>query len=132
MVGMDALSEVLKAVKLDSAFFYNAEFSAPWCFHSPNSSKLAPYINQSSGHVIVYHLLIEGKAYAQLGDERLEILPGDVIVFPHGDSHSVEGGPCLNAVNGEGELQRIFSQGLKLSRMSGGGEVGRFVCGFMA
>ena len=131
MVGMDALSEVLKAVKLDSAFFYNAEFSAPWCFHSPNSSKLAPYINQSSGHVIVYHLLIEGKAYAQLGDERLEILPGDVIVFPHGDSHSVESGPCLNAVNGEGELQRIFSQGLKLSRMGGGGEVTRFVCGFM-
>src|SRR5262249_14902308 len=128
---MDALSEVLKAVKLNSAFFYNAEFSAPWCFRSPNSSKLAPYINQSSGHVIVYHLLIEGKAYAQLGDERLEILPGDVIVFPHGDSHSVESGPCLNAVNGEGELQRIFSQGLKLSRMGGGGEVARFVCGFM-
>ena len=28
---MDVLSEVLKAVKLDGAFFYNGEFSAPWC-----------------------------------------------------------------------------------------------------
>ena len=34
-------------------------------------------------------------------------------------------------VNGEDELQRIFSEGLKISRMGGGGEVTRFVCGFM-
>ena len=34
---MDVLSEVLKAVKLDGAMFYNAEFSAPWCFRSPAS-----------------------------------------------------------------------------------------------
>ena len=128
---MDALSEVLKAVKLDSAFFFNAEFSAPWCFQSPNSCKLAPYINQSSGHVIVYHLLIEGRAFGRLGDERLEILPGDVLIFPHGDSHTVESGTSRHAVNGEGELQRIFSQGLKLTRMGGGGEVARFVCGYM-
>jgi AraC-like DNA-binding protein len=128
---MDALSEVLKAVKLDSAFFFNAELSAPWCFQSPNSGKLAPYINQSSGHVIVYHLLIEGRAYGRLGDERLEILPGDVLILPHGDSHTVQSGPCRSAVNGEGELQRIFSQGLRLSRAGGGGEVARFVCGYM-
>jgi AraC-like DNA-binding protein len=128
---MDALSEVLKAVKLDSAFFFNAEFSAPWSFQSPNSCKLAPYINQSAGHVIVYHLLIEGRAYGRLRDERLEILPGDVLIFPHGDPHTVESGASRHAVNGEGELQRIFSQGLKLTRIGGGGEVARFVCGYM-
>ena len=128
---MDALSEVLKAVKLESAFFFNAEFSAPWCFRSPDSCKLAPYIHQSSGHVIVYHLLIEGKAYARLEDERLTIHPGDVLIFPHGDSHCLESGPSPNIVNGEGELQRILSQGLKVTRMGGKGEVCRFVCGFM-
>jgi hypothetical protein len=92
---------------------------------------LAPYINQSSGHVIVYHLLIEGRAFGRLGDEHLEILPGDVLIFPHGDSHTVESGASRHAVNGEGELQRIFSQGLKLTRMGDGGEVARFVCGYM-
>jgi Cupin/Bacterial regulatory helix-turn-helix proteins, AraC family len=54
-----------------------------------------------------------------------------VLIFPHGDSHSLESGPCSHPVNGEDELPRIFSQGLKLSRMGGGGEVARFVCGFM-
>ncbi|HXJ86769.1 MAG TPA: AraC family transcriptional regulator [Candidatus Binatia bacterium] len=128
---MDALSEVLRTVKLDAAFFFNAEFSAPWGFRSPISSKLAPYINQSRGHVIVYHLLIEGKAYVHLGDERLAIAPGDVVICPHGDSHAFESGSSPRAVDGEGELQRIFSQGLKLSRMGGGGELARFVCGYM-
>jgi len=128
---MDALSEVLKTVKLDSAFFFNAEFSAPWSFRSPASCKLAPYINRSGGHVIVFHMLTEGHAYAQLLDERLAIVPGDVVIFPHGDSHTFESDPCPDALDGEGELQRIFSQGLKLSRMGGGGEIARFVCGYM-
>jgi AraC-like DNA-binding protein len=128
---MDVLSEVLKAVKLESAFFYNAEFSAPWSFHSPDSCKLAPYINQTPGHVIVYHLLIEGKAYAQVEDERIALGAGDIVIFPHGDSHRLESGPAPHTVDGESELQRIFSEGLKISRMGGGGASTRFVCGFM-
>ena len=64
--GRDALSEVLRAVKLDSAFFYNGGVSLPCSFRSPNSCKLAPYIIQSSGHMIVYHLLIAGNAYGRL------------------------------------------------------------------
>jgi hypothetical protein len=128
---MDALSEVLKIVKLDSAFFHNAEFSAPWGFSSPKSGRLAPYINHSSGHVIVYHLLIEGKAYARLGRERIEVVPGDVVVFPHGDAHSLESDAGAPSLDVESELQRIFSQRLRLSRFGGGGEITRIVCGFM-
>src|SRR5262249_32088977 len=130
-LSMDAISEVLKTVKLDSAFFFNAEFSAPWNFRSPASSKLAPYLNQPSGHVIVYHLLTSGKAYARLGDERLEILPGEVVIFPHGNAHVFESGGSSTAVNVAIGLQKVFSQGLRLSRMGGGGEITRFVCGFM-
>ena len=58
---MDVLSEVLKAVKLDGAMFYNAEFSAPWCFRSPGSWTLAPYLSPDSRHIIIYHLLTEGR-----------------------------------------------------------------------
>jgi len=128
---MDVLSEVLKVVKLESAFFYNAEFSAPWSFRSPNSCKLAPFINQTRGHVIVYHLLLKGRAYAEAQEMRLLLREGDIVIFPHGDSHILESGPSPHSVDGERELQRIFSGGLKLSRMGGGGEVTRFVCGFM-
>lgn len=129
---MDALSEVLKVVKLESAFFYNAEFSAPWRFRSPQSCKLAPFIHPTGGHVIVYHLLLNGRAYAEAQDMRLLLRPGDIVIFPHGEPHILESGPSPHTVDGENELQRIFANGLKLSRMGGGGEVSRFVCGFMA
>ena len=128
---MDLLSEVLKVVKLESAFFYNGEFSSPWSFHSPESCRLAPFINQTDGHVIIYHLLIEGRARAKVNDLRIDLGPGDIVIFPHGDSHFLENGPSTRSVNGEGELQKIFSNGLKVSRIGGGGEVSRFVCGFM-
>src|SRR5437868_7241283 len=62
---MDVLSEVLKAVKLDGALFYNAEFSAPWCFRQPASHIMAPYLSPSSKHVIIFHLLTEGRGYTQ-------------------------------------------------------------------
>ena len=130
---MDALSEVLKVIKLDGALFYNAEFSAPWRFGSPASRRLAPYLAPGADHVIIYHLLIEGRAFARLkDDERVPLEAGDIVIFPQGDAHVVENGPRLNPVDNWKELQEVFSQGLKLIRMGGGGEVTKFVCGYMA
>lgn len=128
---MDVLSEVLRVVKLESAFFFNGEFSAPWSFRSPESCKLAPFIHQSSGHVIVYHLLLEGRVYAEAEDVRLLLRPGDIVIFPHGDKHVLESGPSAYTIDGESELEKILSCGLKASRMGGGGEVSRFVCGYL-
>ena len=54
---MDVLSEVLKAVRLDGALFYNGEFSAPWRFRSPASRAVTPYLSPDSGHVIIFRIL---------------------------------------------------------------------------
>jgi AraC-like DNA-binding protein len=130
---MDVLSEVLKVVKLQGAMFYNGEFSSPWSFRSPPSRTVAPYVAPAAAHVIIYHLLTEGRASARLVDgERVILNVGDIVIFPHGDAHFLENGPPTKPVDMQNELARICSQGLKLSRMGGGGEVTRFVCGFMA
>ncbi len=130
---MDVLSEVLKVVKLQGAMFYNGEFSSPWSFCSPPSHLVAPYVAPAAGHVITYHLLTEGRASARLVDgERIILDAGDIVIFPHGDAHFIENGPPTKSVDMVKELARIFSQGLKLSRQGGGGEVTRFVCGYMA
>ncbi len=130
---MDALSELLKVVKLDGAIFYNAEFTAPWCFVSPGSRILAPLLAPGADHVIIYHLLIEGRGFARLKDgDRIALEPGDIVIFPHGDPHFVENGSRTKAMDDQDELKRVLSQGLKLIRLGGGGEVTRFVCGYMA
>lgn len=129
---MDVLSEVLKVVKLDGAVFYNAEFSSPWSYRSPPSRALAPYLAPAAGHVIIYHLLTEGRGFARLEDgERVPLEAGDVVIFPHGDAHILESGTRIKTVDLGGELARIFSQGLKLARLGSGGEISKFVCGYM-
>ena len=130
---MDVLSEGLKVVKLQGALFYNGEFSSPWSFCSPPSHTVAPYVAPDARHVIVYHLLTEGRASARLVDgERIILEAGDIVIFPHGDAHFLENGAPANSVDMEKELARIFSQGLKRSTSGGGGEITKFVCGFMA
>jgi AraC-like DNA-binding protein len=129
---MDVLSEVLRVVKLDGAVFYNAEFSSPWSFRAPPSHAVAPFVAPKAGHVIMFHLLTEGRGFARLEHgERVPLEAGDIVIFPHGDSHIMENGPRITPVDNASELLRVFSQGLKLARMGGGGEITKFVCGFM-
>ena len=130
---MDVLSTVLKTVKLEGAMFYNAEFSAPWSFRSPPSRGVSTYLSAQPRHVIIYHLLTHGHAYAHVeGGERLLLSAGDIVVFPHGDPHIMGNGHDTEPADNGKILREIMAQGLKLVRMGGGGEVTRFVCGYLA
>ncbi len=129
---MDVLSTVLKTIKLEGAMFYNAEFSAPWCFRAPPSCRVAPYLTTQPRHVIMYHLLTHGRAYAHVEDgKRLPLSAGDIVVFPHGDAHLMGNGSDVEPRDHGRILHEILSQGLKLARLGGGGEVTRFVCGYL-
>ena len=129
---MDVLSTVLKAVKLEGAVFYNAEYSAPWSFRAPPSRLLAPYLSREPKHVIIYHLLTNGRAYANVEDgQRVSLSTGDIVVFPHGDSHIMGNGRDVEPKDHGPILQQILSNGLKVARMGGGGEITRIVCGYL-
>jgi AraC-like DNA-binding protein len=130
---MDVLSEVLRVVRLEGALFFNAEFSAPWCLSSTRSADIAHYLSPGAGHLIIYHFLIEGRAYAKLPNGRREELrAGDIVVLPHGDAHFLGNGSPAKPVDSFRTFAKNLSQGLKLARFGGGGEITRFVCGFMA
>jgi AraC-like DNA-binding protein len=130
---MDVLSEVLKVVKLQGALFYNGEFSSPWSVRAASSSGVARHLAPGAEHLIIYHLLTEGRATLRLENgEHVALNAGDIVMIPHGDAHILENGPATNTVDDSGKLAEILAQGLKLWRLGGGGEVTRFVCGYMA
>jgi len=130
---MDALSEVLSVVRLDGALFFNAEFSAPWCISSAQSTAMAPYLSTEGRHLITYHFLMEGRAYARLPDgRREELTAGDIVIFPHGDAHALGNGSPEEPVDALQTFAENLTQGLKLARFGGGGEITRFVCGYLA
>jgi AraC-like DNA-binding protein len=128
---MDVLSEVLRVVRLKGALFFNGEFSAPWAFLSEPAA-LAPYLSAERGKLIIYHFVTEGRAYAKLRDakQRVELEAGDVVVFPHGDAHQLGNG-AAEPVDSLKTFGSALSEGLKLARFGGSGQVTKFVCGFM-
>ena len=129
---MDVLSEVLKVVKLRGALFFNAEASAPWCLDEPSSAQIAPSLKIGSGHIILYHFVLEGRAFARTLDGHQEDLEaGDIVVIPHGDKHVLGNGLAPRPVDAVKAFAGNLKDGLKLVRFGGGGETTKLVCGYM-
>lgn len=131
---MDALSDVLRAIKLDSAIYFNAEFSEPWCLTSPESRVLAPILSSGAAHVIIYHLLCDGHAFVQVeGGDRVPLVAGDLVTFPHGHPHVLGNGARVPPIDAAKALPSVLKRGLELLHLGGGGgEATRFICGFLA
>jgi AraC-like DNA-binding protein len=130
---MDVLSEVLRVVKLQGALFFNGEFSSPWCVNASSSRALAKHFAPQAEHVIIFHLLTEGRAFCRLhSGEEVLLSAGDIVMVPHGDHHVLGNGAGVSAVNDSEQLRDVIAQGLNVLRMGGGGEITRFVCGYMA
>jgi AraC-like DNA-binding protein len=90
---MDPLSDLLRVVRLDGAHFYAIEAAEPWSVEALPATDLSPRIMPGAEHLISYHILTEGRCYGGLmGAEQVELVPGDVIVFPHGDAHVMSSG----------------------------------------
>ena len=130
---MDIVSDILKVLKLEGALFFNAEFSAPWCLYSRVTKEVAEALSPAGGHLIIFHLLTEGRAYARLEDgRREELTAGDIVIFPHGNPHYLGQGAKARPVDSFQKFAKNLTEGLRVARFGGGGEITRFVCGFMA
>lgn len=85
---MDPLSDLLRVVRLDGAYFFGVEATAPWSVETAPARELSPRIMPASEHLISYHILTEGRCFGGVrGEEQVELLAGDILVFPHGDAH---------------------------------------------
>ncbi|HTX51393.1 MAG TPA: AraC family transcriptional regulator [Caulobacteraceae bacterium] len=129
---MDALSETLRVVRLTSAIFINARFSAPWCYASPPADAAAPLLEPGAEKVVIFHLITEGDCWVELdGEAPQRLVAGDIVVFPRGDGHRMSSQPGAPA--GEGRrLADVLARRPRQLAYGGGGAVTRIVCGYMA
>jgi AraC-like DNA-binding protein len=130
---MDVLSEVLKAVQLDGAVFFNGEFASPWCVREPDAGTMASYLSDHANHVIIFHLLLEGRAHARIeqDDRAVPLRAGEILIFPHGDAHLMGNGPPVPPVDTSQQLRQIVAERRMMSQLAGGGEVSRLICGYL-
>jgi AraC-like DNA-binding protein len=90
---MDPLSDLLRVVRLDGAYFFAVEAADPWSVETAPARELSPRILPAAEHLISYHILTGGRCYGGLrGEEQVELVAGDVLVFPHGDAHVMSSG----------------------------------------
>jgi AraC-like DNA-binding protein len=128
---MDALSEILKVVQLNGAIFFNARFTAPWCIASPAEASLAQMLGLGAKRILLYHYMVEGACLITLNDMvPLRLSAGDVIVFPHGDAHTMASSTGRQPQ--QMDAQAILRNRPKELHFGGGGETTRLVCGYIA
>jgi AraC-like DNA-binding protein len=131
---MDALSEVLKALRLESGIFLEADFTAPWCIDSAPGKDDVQHILPSAEHVAIYHLVVEGTCRARLPEDgaAVEFVAGDLVLFPQGDGHLL-GSDLSRAPVPASTLVQLSSCGGPARIVHGGGGARtRIVCGYLA
>ena len=98
---MDALSQTLRVVRLVSAIFINARFTAPWCYQSPSADAAAPILEPGAERVVIFHLITEGECYVEMANQPpVHLIAGDAVIFPHGDAHLMNSAPGLPSAKG--------------------------------
>jgi len=133
---MDALSDVLKSVRLEGAVYLNAEFTTPWCIRGECGLPTVRAKLAGAEHVAFFHFLTEGACKVRLADggEIHEAHAGDLILFPQEGKHLM--GSDLQLAPMEAEAAAAggsgFQGGVFHMRYGGGGAVTRFTCGYLA
>jgi AraC-like DNA-binding protein len=133
-MGADALSDVLRAVRLTGAVFFNLDVRAPWVAEAPPAKECAPFVMPGVGHLIEFHVITKGTCWGGLLDEppvRLET--GDIIVFPQGDAHVLSSAPGMRFRPDMSVYKRPDFVQLPFSLTIGADrpEAGTVVCGFL-
>ncbi|MEO8630417.1 MAG: cupin domain-containing protein [Betaproteobacteria bacterium] len=129
---MDALSDVFRVVRLTGAVFLTAEFTAPWSVLTRSSPSARATDLPDANQLIHYHVITEGNCWLSLdGGEPAFLEAGDLIVFPHGDTHTLSSATGLEPVPTTSLLKPKHPDALHRLVYGGGGDTARMVCGFL-
>ena len=70
----DALSDVLRAVRLAGALYFDVAARAPWVAEQPAREMVLPKILPGAQHLIAYHVVTEGRCFAgMIGAEPIAV-----------------------------------------------------------
>ena len=132
---MDALSDVLKSIRLEGAVYLNVEFTAPWCVRARFGLACIGEKLARAEHVMFFHYLVEGTAKLRLiaGSDVIEAGPGDLILFPQDAAHVMGSDLHLTPIDaGTLEGTDAVDTDFIHVRHGGGGAATRYVCGYVA
>jgi AraC-like DNA-binding protein len=129
----DALSELLRAVRLTGGVFLDAEFGAPWCVSSRIGPEDCRAFGLASEQVIATHYVLEGALRLAVdGEPPIELRTGDLVLLPRNDVHRLGSDLSRTPVSADELIQPAGDHALATIRHGGKGARTHIVCGFLA
>jgi AraC-like DNA-binding protein len=126
---MDALSDVLRVIRLSGGVFLDAAFTAPWCVVSRVVPEDCP-TKELPPSVVAFHYVIEGRMLVQGDGASLEVRAGEMVLLPRNDPHLLASDTGLPPANPDPLVQQAEG-GLMRLEYGGGGAATRLVCGYV-
>ena len=132
-VKADVLSDVLRAVRLTGAVYFDFELSSPWIAEAPPSREIAHTVMPGAQRVIEYHLIARGTGWGHaVGQPPIRLREGDLILFPQGDAHVLSSEPGMRAAPDMATFARPTSQLPIFHEIGGGGpDRAHIICCFL-
>ena len=129
----DVLSDVLRAVRLSGAVYFDFHLSSPWVLEAPPSREIVGQVMPGAQRVIEFHLIARGSCWGHaLGHEPVRLREADLIVFPQGDAHVLSSAPGMRAAPDMSAFAHPSTPLPKVHELGGGGsEQARVVCCFL-
>jgi AraC-like DNA-binding protein len=129
----DVLSDVLRAVRLTGAVYFDFNAGAPWVAEAPPARDIAHVVMPGAERVFEYHLIVSGTAWGHaIGQPPIALRDGDVLIFPQGDPHVISSAPGMRAAPDLAAYARTTTPlPLMYELGSGGPERTRLICGFL-
>jgi AraC-like DNA-binding protein len=132
----DALSDVLKTVRLTGAAYFDVVAQEPWSVHSPSRDLILPRVLPGADHLIAYHVVTAGRCFASLvGGEAIPLEAGEVVVFTNADPHIMSSSAGMRADEPPTDLIDLADAGrlpFHVNLMDGGTASAKLVCGYLA
>ncbi len=136
----DALSDVLRSVRLTSALFFLWDVTWPFAMPIPAGRSFAAIVQPRAQEIISYHIVTAGNCWAALiGGPPVPLEAGDILLIPHGHAYVI-----ANSEQGCRRAQLDTDTALSFFRQMAAGELSfvvqdggaeetatHFVCGFL-
>ncbi len=128
---MDALSDVLKALRISGGVFLDAAFTAPWCVESRVGPEDFPRAERVPTNIVAFHYVIDGGMLVTAdGMTPVEVRAGQIVLLPRNDPHLLASAVGLPPASPPPVVQPVEGGLLRMVH-GGGGAPTRLVCGFV-
>ncbi|HEY7790721.1 MAG TPA: AraC family transcriptional regulator [Vicinamibacterales bacterium] len=130
---MDALSDVLRAVHLTGAVFFDVHASPPWVAASPPGDRIVRKIFPGADHLVFYHVVAQGTCWGgPEGGSPVALSAGDIVVFPRGDAHVMSSAPGMRGTPDIASYEPPVDGQLPTPvRLGEGATTAHVICGFL-